>query len=82
MSRLAPSARAAAAVSRTASNVCQREGPRTATARCLSRVDIPAVDREAFHALFANLPPLRRFFQQLITERLGADVPEGVGAKR
>jgi hypothetical protein len=56
-----------------------REGPRTATARCLSRVDILAVDREAFHALFANLPPLRGFFQQLITERLGADVPEGSG---
>ncbi|HET9488157.1 MAG TPA: FAD-dependent oxidoreductase [Methylomirabilota bacterium] len=59
-----------------------REGPRTATARCLSRVDILAVDREAFHALFANLPPLRGFFQQLITERLGADVPERVEARR
>src|SRR5262245_24732629 len=59
-----------------------REGPRTATARCLSRVDILAVDREAFTALFANLPPLRGFFQQLIAERLGAVMPDGAEARR
>jgi NADH dehydrogenase len=57
-----------------------RQGPRTATARCLSRVNVLAVDREAFQALFATLPPLRGFFQQLITERLGA--PGGVEATR
>jgi NADH dehydrogenase len=59
-----------------------REGPRTATARCLSRVDVLAVDRDAFHALFATLPPLRGFFQQLITQRLGDGEPMGAGAPR
>jgi NADH dehydrogenase len=59
-----------------------REGPRTATARCLSRVDVLAVDREAFTALFANLPPLRGFFQQLIAERLGAVMPDGAEVHR
>ncbi|MGH7308091.1 MAG: FAD-dependent oxidoreductase [Candidatus Rokuibacteriota bacterium] len=59
-----------------------REGPRTATARCLSRVNILAVDREAFEALFANLPPLRGFFQQLITERLGVVGADEVEVKR
>ena len=29
----------------------------------------PAVDREAFQALFSNLPPLRGFFEQLIDAR-------------
>jgi NADH dehydrogenase len=59
-----------------------REGPRTATARCLSRVDILAVDRDAFQALFATLPPLRGFFQQLIAERVGAREPDEAEARR
>jgi len=29
-----------------------------------------AVDRDAFQALFSNLPPLRGFFEQLIEARL------------
>jgi NADH dehydrogenase len=59
-----------------------REGPRTATARCLSRVDVLAVDREAFQALFANLPPLRGFFQQLISERLSGAAPDAAEPSR
>ncbi len=58
------------------------ERPRTATARCLSRVDVLAVDRDAFHALFATLPPLRGFFQQLIAERVGAGAPDGAEIPR
>jgi NADH dehydrogenase len=50
-------------------------GPRTATARALTRADVLAVDRDAFQALFASLPPLRSFVQRLIAERLGADAP-------
>ena len=56
--------------------------PRTATARCATRVDVLAVDRDAFNALFGTLPPLRGFFQQLIAERLGAAEPEGIQAAR
>jgi NADH:quinone reductase (non-electrogenic) len=44
--------------------------PRTATVRSLTAVDVLAVDREAFQALFATLPPLRGFFEQLIDMRL------------
>ncbi|MGH7325994.1 MAG: cyclic nucleotide-binding domain-containing protein [Candidatus Rokuibacteriota bacterium] len=58
------------------------ERPRTATARCLTRANVLAVDRDAFNALFATLPPLRGFFQQLIAERVGAGEPEGAGATR
>jgi hypothetical protein len=32
-------------------------------------VNLLAVDRDAFQALFANLPPLRGFFEQLIAAR-------------
>ena len=46
------------------------EQPRSATVRCLTGVDVLAVDRDAFQALFANLPPLRGFFEQLIATRL------------
>ena len=42
---------------------------RTATTRSLTAVNLLAVDREAFHALFSTLPPLRDFFGRLIEER-------------
>jgi NADH dehydrogenase len=44
--------------------------PRNATARTAGAVDVLTVDREAFHQLFAHLPPLRTLFQQLIAQRL------------
>ena len=44
--------------------------PRTATVRSLTSVDVLALDRDAFQALFSNLPPLRGFFEQLIAARL------------
>jgi NADH dehydrogenase len=43
--------------------------PRSATARSVTPVDLLAVDRDAFHALFSNFPPLRGFFEQLIDAR-------------
>ena len=43
---------------------------RTATARSATAVNVLAVDRDAFHALFSTLPPLRRFFEGLIAERM------------
>lgn len=43
--------------------------PRSATVRAVSATNVLAVDREAFQALFANLPPLRGFFEQLIGTR-------------
>src|SRR5262249_33249956 len=43
--------------------------PRTATVRSLTPVNVLAVDREAFQTLFASLPPLRGFFEQLIAAR-------------
>jgi CRP-like cAMP-binding protein len=46
-----------------------REGPRTATVRAVSATNVLAVDREAFQALFATLPPLRGFFESLIEAR-------------
>jgi CRP-like cAMP-binding protein len=55
------------------------ERPRTSTARGRTRVDVVAVDRAAFNALFATLPPLRGFFRHLIAERVGAGEPEGAG---
>jgi len=47
------------------------ERARTATVRSRSSVNLLAVDRDAFHALFTNLPPLRRFFEELIALRGG-----------
>src|SRR5262249_43900497 len=47
-------------------------GPRTATVRSRTAVDVMALDRDAFGALFATFPPLRTFFEQLITSRLAA----------
>ena len=46
--------------------------PRTATVRSRTSVNVITVDREAFHALFAHLPPLRALFQRLIEQRLQA----------
>jgi NADH dehydrogenase len=43
--------------------------PRTATVRALAPSNVLAVDREAFQALFATLPPLRSFFESLIATR-------------
>ena len=48
------------------------DSPRTATVRSRTSVNVITVDREAFHALFAHLPPLRALFQQLIEQRLQA----------
>ncbi len=45
------------------------EHARTATVRSRSSVNLLAVDRDAFQALFTNLPPLRGFFEQLIGMR-------------
>jgi NADH dehydrogenase len=56
---------------------------RTATARCRSSVNVLAVDRDAFHALFSTLPPLREFFTRLIEQRtLRAPGAMGQGADR
>jgi NADH dehydrogenase len=46
-----------------------RQMPRSATVRTVTRVNVLAMDRYAFQALFANLPPLRLFFEQLIELR-------------
>src|SRR5262245_4075221 len=43
--------------------------PRSATVRSLTSVNLLAVDREAFQALFSSLPPLRGFFEPLIDAR-------------
>jgi NADH dehydrogenase len=44
--------------------------PRSATVRSLTSVNVLALDRDAFQALFSHLPPLRGFFEQLIEARL------------
>jgi NADH dehydrogenase len=46
-------------------------GPRTATARARTAANLVAVDREAFQSLFATLPPLRGFIEDLVARRLG-----------
>ncbi len=46
-----------------------RQMPRSATVRTVTRVNVLAIDRHAFQALFAHLPPLRLFFEQLIQLR-------------
>jgi len=43
--------------------------PRSAMVRTVTGVDVLAMDREAFHALFSNLPPLRGFFESLLETR-------------
>jgi NADH:ubiquinone reductase (H+-translocating) len=42
---------------------------RSATVRAVSATNVLAVDREAFQAMFTNLPPLRGFVEQLIASR-------------
>lgn len=49
------------------------DSPRTATVRSATAANLLAVDRDAFQALFGNVPPLRAFFEQLIETRVGAD---------
>ena len=50
---------------------------RTATTRSVTAVNLLAVDRDAFHALFSTLPPLRDFFERLIEERMMTRPPTG-----
>jgi CRP-like cAMP-binding protein len=45
------------------------DNPRMATARTVDRVNVMAVDRDAFNALFGSHPPLRLMFQDLIAQR-------------
>jgi NADH dehydrogenase len=52
---------------------------RTATARSRTAANLLAVDRDAFHALFSTLPPLRAFFERLIEERL-RHAPDRIGS--
>ena len=56
---------------------------RTATTRSRTAVDVLAVDRDAFQALFSTLPPLRHFFEGLIADRLAPmatpDMPVEMG---
>ena len=40
--------------------------PRMATVKSFTGVNV----RDAFHALFEHLPPLRKLFEQLIEERM------------
>ena len=44
--------------------------PRTATVRSRTSLNVLTMHREAFHALFVHLPPLRKLFQQLIEQRI------------
>jgi len=50
---------------------------RTATTRSVTAANLLAVDRDAFHALFSTLPPLRDFFERLIGERMMTRPPTG-----
>ncbi len=56
------------------------ESPRMATARTVTRVNLLTVDRDAFGALFAHLPPLRLMFQQLIEQRVRESATKGQAA--
>src|SRR5262249_35433365 len=54
---------------------------RTATTRRLTAVNVLAVDRDAFQALFSTLPPVRAFFERLMEDRMApAPAPRGSGA--
>ncbi len=43
----------------------------------MTAVNLLAVDRDAFQALFSTLPPLREFFERLIEERMAPRSPSG-----
>ncbi|HET9491878.1 MAG TPA: FAD-dependent oxidoreductase [Methylomirabilota bacterium] len=43
--------------------------PRNATVHSATPLDVLTLDREAFDALFTNVPALREFFEELIRER-------------
>jgi NADH dehydrogenase len=45
------------------------DGARSATVQAVSPTSVLAVDREAFQAMFASLPPLKGFVEQLIASR-------------
>jgi NADH dehydrogenase len=45
------------------------DAARSATVRAVSATNVLAVDREAFQAMFASLPPLKGFVEQLIASR-------------
>jgi NADH dehydrogenase len=45
------------------------DSARSATVRAVSPTSVLAVDREAFQAMFASLPPLKGFVEQLIASR-------------
>jgi len=51
------------------------DNPRMATVRSCASVNVLTVDRDAFQALVAHLPPLRELFQNLIAEREKALTP-------
>ncbi|HEX9427175.1 MAG TPA: cyclic nucleotide-binding domain-containing protein, partial [Candidatus Polarisedimenticolia bacterium] len=51
------------------------DSPRMATARSATAVNLLTVDRDGFNALFSHYPPLRRFFQQVINDRLRPEGP-------
>jgi CRP-like cAMP-binding protein len=42
---------------------------RSATVRAVTATNVLAVDREAFQAMFASLPPMKGFVEQLIASR-------------
>jgi len=48
------------------------DNPRMATVKSCTSVNVLTLDRDAFHALFAHLPPLRGLFEQLIEQRTKA----------
>jgi NADH dehydrogenase len=54
---------------------------RTATTRSLTAVNVLAVDRDAFQALFSTLPPLRMFFERLIEDRMAPMATHHVGGE-
>ncbi len=45
------------------------DSPRNATVKSRSSVNVLTVDRDAFHALFTHLPPLKKLFEQIMEER-------------
>lgn len=51
------------------------DSPRNATVKSRGSVNVLTVDREAFHALFTHLPPLRKLFEQIMDERLKTTIP-------